>query len=352
MGHETDGNLVPIWNADPNKINENADLKAELSKVLQDPQTSKMLEDNLDAVTNPSIVKMEEGKEEQNNLVVQRQPHWNTGPATTDQGPFQQPIPASMTYAPTSTDMYQNHTYTTPIPSASRTSAPETDQQGFFQQHQDQVHHHQQNRSLNLTCTGTNTLANSTFSLKWPLPLITTTTPTSSTSPDSTTRPAAFPALTNSALPISTPSSTYNNPKKVFMGKYTNSVNPSAPDAAAKTITAPQSTFIPRRRDPPTAMDLEAANALLELFHSTSASPNIEAIKVKEEPLTTFEESQLLEKSSNEEDKENHTVSHNFSKNCNMFEEKLFLYFSSLYCLLVLGFGTFLSKNFFKHVKC
>ena len=332
MGHETDGNLVPIWNADPNKINENADLKAELDKVLQDPQASKMLEDNLDAVANPSIEKMEEGKEEQNNLVVQRQPHWNTGPATTDQGPFQQPIPASMTYAPTSTDMYQNHTYTTPIPSASRTSAPETDQQGFFQQHQDQVHHHQQNRSLNLTCTGTNTLTNSTFSLKWPSPLITTTTPTSSTSPDSTTRPAAFPALTNSALPISTPSSTNYNPKKVFMVKYKNSVSPSAPDAAAKTITAPQSTFIPRRRDPPTTKDLEAANALLELFHSTSASPNIEAIKVKEEPLTTFEESQLLEKSSNEEDKENHTV--------------------SLYCLLVLGFGTFLSKKIFKHVKC
>ena len=322
MGHETDGNLVPIWNADPN--NENADLKAELDKVLQDPQASKMLEDNLDAVANPSIEKMEEGKEEQNNLVVQRQPHWNTGPATTDQGPFQQPIPASMTYAPTSTDMYQNHTYTTPIPSASRTSAPETDQQGFFQQHQDQVHHHQQNRSLNLTCTGTNTLTNSTFSLKWPSPLITTTTPTSSTSPDSTTRPAAFPAF---------PALTNLN-------------------AAAKTITAPQSTFIPRRRDPPTTKDLEAANALLELFHSTSASPNIEAIKVKEEPLTTFEESQLLEKSSNEEDKENHTVSHNFSKNCNMFEEKLFLYFSSLYCLLVLGFGTFLSKKIFKHVKC
>ena len=71
----------------------------------------------------------------------------------------------------------------------------------------------------------------------------------------------------------------------------------------------PQSTFI--RRGDPTTLDLEIANALLQLHSSASAPPNIEAIKVKEEPITTFEESQnfLEEKAASineEEDKENH----------------------------------------------
>ena len=349
------------------------------SKMLEgNPHASKMFRDNLDNLANACIKKIEEGKNEQNDLVVQRQPHWNTSPASitsapasmtsapasmtsappatttstpvTDQGPFQPqqdqvqqpsrpsnlvcsgiPTLTNSTFSPMQTEMIWNTAPATdqgPFQPASMTSAPTsttsapaTEPQGPFQSQQDQVH--QPSRPSNLVYNGTNTFTNSNFSPSCTNPLITYTTPilasTISALPDSTTtalpasKASALPASMASALPASTTSAYYNhNPKKVFMSKYTNSVSPSAStDARTITVAAPpQSTFIPRRGDP-TTLDLEIANALLQLHSSASAPPNIEAIKVKEEPITTFEESQnfLEEKAASineEEDKENH----------------------------------------------
>ena len=223
---------------------------------------------------NPKLKKMEEGNEQnpdRDNLVVQRQPHWNTATAAG---------------------------------------------QGLLQQDH---HYQQQSQPSNLACNGTNTLTNSTSTPSCCVtPLITYTTPipsttsaaatpitSSTTSAAYYTTAAAFEAATTAAASITAAASTTSapcyNPKKVLMNKYTNSTSP-----ATANITAPKSTSPGADHN---TLELEIADALLQLQSTPVAPPEpppppIEAIKVKEESPTSFEESQL--EPSKDEDKENH----------------------------------------------